>query len=58
MRILLLLAAAVATSALGVAHGFADTPADTPTDKPDSKQATQAKPDNYARVVLHVEGMI
>jgi|AP45_3_1055517.scaffolds.fasta_scaffold145686_2 hypothetical protein len=50
MRVLLLLAAAVATSALGVAHGFADTP--------DSKQATQAKPDNYAQVVLHVEGMI
>jgi hypothetical protein len=51
MRTLLLLAAAVTTSALGVAHGF---PADTPASKP----ATQVKPDNYAQVVLHVEGMI
>jgi hypothetical protein len=51
MRTLLLLAAAIATSALGVAQAF---PADTPA----SKQATQARPDNYAQVVLHVEGMI
>jgi hypothetical protein len=51
MRVLMLIGAAVTTCVLAAAQGFG-------ADTPNSKQATQAKPDNYAQVVLHVEGMI